>query len=266
MYDQRYRLVGDVFRATYGWQRPTSPSPHTIMEVAPGTLPGLVTIAPELRAPVRNQGQIGRCAGETLVELFEGLALRDGKSIELSANAPYWWSRKLQGSAPDDDTGTTIAGIVTAAQVFGVPTLSAWSDDKDFSLEPDTSAVLDAAQRRGLLAFALPTVAAIKASIRDGFAVAIGFSCPDDMFSDETLASGDIDFFADDSHYKGDGHAVSIVEADDAYTIHDCTGAFLINVHWGTDVGLNGYMHLPYQYLTSGRATDAHTIRLIQGL
>jgi hypothetical protein len=233
---------------------------------ATGSLPGVVTIPDELRAPVLDQGQLGMCTCEALGEVLTNIGLRDGVSHAYSHKAPYWYARKLDGSPPTSDTGSTIATVMTVAQTFGVPLLSAWGDDKDFTLEPDTNAVLDASKRKAQLIFALPTVAAIKASIRDGFSVAIGFSCPDDLFSDQTLDSGDINFYEDDVHYKGDGHAVSIVACDDSYQIGECFGVFTINAHWGTSVGEGGYFRLPYQYLFSGRASDAHSIRLISSI
>jgi hypothetical protein len=263
--DQHHRLIGNRMRCTSGWRRPTSPSPHPLM-AATGSLPGVVSIPNELRATVRDQSTIGRCTGEAIVEVVEGVALRDGVQVDLSANAVYWWERRLDGSPASSDTGSTIATGVTVAQTFGVPTLQTWSDDRDFTLEPDTNAVLDASKRKAQLVFALPNVAAIKASIRDGFSVALGFSCPDDLFDPTTLDSGNVNFYDDDSHYKGDGHAVSIVAVDDSRVIGNCTGALLFNAHWGTSVGLDGLFWLPYSYLLSGRASDAHTIRLLSSI
>lgn len=260
----RYRIVGGQPRRTNGWIRPALPSPHPALAAGAPT-PNLVSIPDALRAAMQNQGNIGDCTCQALRELMTGLALREGRGqVRYSVLAPYYWARVLDGSKPTDDAGSTVSTVMTVALAKGLPHLAAWDDSKPFAMLPDAAAQADARQHVALLTFALPDVATIKASIRDGFAVELGFECPKSLFSDETMQSGDVEL-PDASGFDGEGHAISIWEADDDYvTSYGDRGAFLCNFHWGTTVGLSGYFHLPYGYVISGRAADAHTIRLAE--
>lgn len=259
----RYVAVGGKLRRVNGWRRPTSPSPHPVLAAA--DTPAIVSIPTTLRPTMQDQGQIGDCVFQALRELVTGLALRQGLGeILYSALAPYWWGRQIDGTAPTDDAGSTVSTGMTVAARFGLPHLAAWDDAKPFSLEPDVNAIADARLHKALLAFSLPNVATIKASIRDGFAVELGFDCPKSLFSSKTITTGDVELPDDPSQFDGSGHAVSVWAADDEHVIGSHKGAFLCNFHWGRDVGLDGYFHLPYEYVTSGRATDAHTIRLAE--
>lgn len=212
---------------------------------------------------MQDQGVIGDCVYQTLRELMTGLALREGRGEVLySSLAPYYWGREIDGARAYDDVGSSISTSMLVAQLRGLPHLDEWPDTKPFYVAPSPQAHVDAWKHRAVLAFALPNVATIKASLRDGFSVAIGFDCPKSLFSMRTLKTGEIELPDNPKEFEGDGHAVSIWAADSSRTIGPHHGAFYVNCHWGTDVGEAGYFWLPMAYLEKNRAADAHTMRL----
>jgi hypothetical protein len=257
----RTALLAGSHRALGGWKKPTAPSRHPLAAPPLTPLPARAAVS---RIPTaQDQGQVGDCAGQTGREVMTGIALRDGKGEELfSALYLYWWARSFDGSPADEDTGTYVETIFRVLAERGVPLKSTWDDDNAWQQQPSSMADLAAAQHMGLLAFALPNLLTIKASVVAGFPAAFGFDVPTQMMSDECAASGLVEFPADDSGWDGGGHAVSLWGYDDTLVIGKSTGAFLCLNHWPEGWGQSGKFWLPYDFFLTGHATDTHTLRM----
>jgi hypothetical protein len=266
----RHVAIAGAPRALGGWKRPTAPSAHPTLAFDPSmTLPPASQIS--LIPVAQDQGQFGRCAGETEREVETGVALANGKGQVLySANYPYFYARQLDGSPTDQDAGTTISSTFTVKAQRGNCYKATWDDDTSIYQQPSSAAEEEAAQHKGLLAFFLMNIQTIKASIAVGFPVAIGFDVPSQMMSEACAESGMVQFPTDPSGWDTNsdgsvsGHAVSIWGYDDSLVIAQTTGALYCLNHWSESWGLDGRFWLPYEFVTSEFAADAHTLRMEQ--
>ena len=260
----RTALLAGKPRVITGWRRPTEPSR------LPLHAPPLVGLPKQSAVPqiptAQDQGTYGRCAGETFREVMTGLALRDGLGELLySANYPYFWARAYDGSPADQDTGTFVETVFTVGIRRGNCRKQTWDDDTSIFDQPNAVADLEAATHKTLLAFSLPNLITMKASIVAGFSFAFGFDVPRQMMTIECAQSGIVEYPDDEQNgWDGGGHAVSAWGYDDDVKIGGFYGAFLCLNHWSKDWGINGRFWLPYHFFETGHATDAHTLRLVQ--
>jgi C1A family cysteine protease len=97
-----------------------------------------------------------------------------------------------------------------------------------------------------------PSLWAIRASIAQGFPVAVGARLPASFSGDETARRGVVTP-PDASDPCSDGHAFSVVGYDDARRMLTCQNS------WGTDWGANGLFYWPYDMVDL--IMDAWTLR-----
>lgn len=254
-------LLAGKHRVVDGWRHPRFASRLQLAAPPLSPLPSSHTIAKIPTA--QDQGSVGDCAGQTGRECMTGVALRQGKGEELfSCLYLYWWARNYDGTPPDIDGGTFVETIFRVLHERGCPLKSTWDDYEDWKTKPSDAADGEALNHKGVLAFALPSLLTMKASIVAGFACGFGFDVPSQMMSLECAQSGMVEYPSGSDGWDGGGHAVTAWGYDDSLVIGASKGAFLCLNHWSQQWGIDGRFWLPYDFWLTGHASDAHTLRL----
>ncbi len=206
--------------------------------------------------PIRDQKSIGSCTANSSLEAMGFLYTKAGKTDpQLSRLFTYYYSRKMEGTAPTEDAGAQIRDVMKCLALYGSCYETTWPYvESRYSAEPPHRAVMEARDHQALMYFRCPSLRTIKASIAQGFPVVGGFSCPNSMFEDATAKTGVIAYPGPAEGFEG-GHAVMFM----AY--NDDTELLKFQNSWGPHWGDKGFGYLPYKFVTAGLADDFWTIR-----
>ena len=223
---------------------------------------------------VRNQGELGSCtafAAAGLIQYMQRQAF--GSYTELSTRFIYKVTRNLLKWT--GDTGAFLRSAMGTLTLFGAPPEEFWlyngkraDINMDFDQEPSAFCYAFGQNYQAIKYVRLdqpniPTkklVEIIKKYIFSGLPSMFGFTCYESL-RESNSNGGQIPFPNRREGIIG-GHAVTIAGYDDNKEIKNSNadeptvGAFLIKNSWGTDWGEKGFGWLPYEYVTSGEATD----------
>lgn len=190
---------------------------------------------------------------------------KEGVDIQLSRLWAYAKVRDYEGTPFAEDSGAQIRDVVKMLAEMGCPLESQYPYDvNNVAVEPDPSLDAEAVKHKILFYYRCPNLAALKASLAQGFAVIFGFSVPENMMSPECEATGLVLKPARGESFVG-GHAVLAMGHDDHKVVGDQIGAVLCLNSWSAQWGEGGYCWLPYWYFTSGQADDLWTVRRVLG-
>jgi C1A family cysteine protease len=228
--------------------------------------------------PVVDQGKLGSCPANALAGLLGWyIKKNDGTTYKASRLFTYYYTRTIEGSPVDQDTGATIRGAIGSLAMFGVPPEESsmqgitWPYDiSKFAQAPPTEASFAAFNYQGV-AYTLidkpgtpDVLEAVKSVLAAGLPMEFGFDCFDSVGQADFNGGA---FPAPTSNEQvQDGHAVVAVGYDDNYVTTNTTdnststGALFIKNSWGTAWGKSGYGYLPYWYLQNGHASDFWTL------
>lgn len=212
-------------------------------------------------SPIVDQGDLGSCTANAASGIYEYFENRTtGKYTRVSRIFIYKTTRSL--AHDNGDTGAELRTTMRSMMRFGAPEEEYWPYDiKKFDLEPPAFVYALAQSFQALTYYRLDpahTPAAtvltnIKQQINSGFPVMFGFTCYTSL---QDADNGYIPYPKPNERVIG-GHAIIIVGYDDAAQCPNAPpGAFLIRNSWGTSWGVKGYGYLPYQYVTTGLASD----------
>lgn len=224
-------------------------------------------------SPIENQGMINSCcahAGSALVEYYEKRAF--GKFISPSRMFLYKVTKNLLKKS--GNVGVFPRTTMEAMTLFGIPPEEFWpyvDDVKKIDNEPSAFCYAFAENFKAIKYFRLdsPTcrkedlLKQVKLFIAHGFPAMFGFSIYRFIVLDKNVKkTGQIPYPGENDKIVA-GHAVAAAGYNDKIEIPIRTeknlstkGAVLIRNSWGTDWGEEGYMWLPYKYITSGLTRD----------
>jgi C1A family cysteine protease len=266
----RYATIAGKVRHISGWKRDT-PDHRDYRVPTPAAAPPAKIDLRDQGPPVGDQGTLGSCSANAGCEALEFLEKQGIADKLFSRLFLYFYARKEEGTPPAEDSGAQIRSVMKVLAETGVAYEVTWpyaDAEARFSVEPTTAAQTEAGQHKVLYYYRCSNLAAVKASLADGYPVAFGFSMPDNMMSDQCGKDGLVHYPEPNEGYQG-CHSVLAVGYDDAQAIGKEQGAVLAQNSWGTNWGLQGYFWLPYSFFTNADpnypgttlADDCWTIR-----
>ncbi len=252
----RKKVDGKV-RMLYGWKPDRPDHRDQIMSVPSGKLKLALKVDLSTKmSRVEDQGDLGSCvanASTTAAEFLYKMASK--KQPELSRLYVYYFARFLDGTPPEEDSGTYLRTAMKCLASYGACTEDIWPYDvTKYHLKPPQPAVADGQNRQILRYYRTPTLAHIKLCLAEGFPTAFGFSVPESMFSGDTGSTGIVKYPGKNESIVG-GHAVCAVGYDEK------TQLLKFQNSWSKTWGDKGCGYLPYRYVTDGLASDFWTIR-----
>ncbi len=220
---------------------------------APG-LPAAVSLRPQC-SPVLSQGSLGSCTANASCEAMSFLYRRAALDPLFSRLFVYYYTRRVEGTPPTEDSGAQIRNVMKVLALYGVAFESTWPYlESKFSVEPSDDAFAEASRHRLLFYYRCHDLLTIKASLAQGFPVAIGFTVPANMDSAPCARTGIVKYPAPSESFVG-GHAVLAIGYDNA------TELVCFQNSWGGEWGDGGFGYLPYRMFTDGFVQDCWTLR-----
>lgn len=252
----RLLKVAGVLRHVRGWIPDTRDHRDLLMAADPAvTLPTAASLRP-VCPPIRDQGQLGTCTANSSLEGMGFLYTKTGTVDPLLSRLfCYYYSRKIEGTPPTEDSGCQIRDVMSALATYGAPPESVWPYIEDqFSTEPSHDAFIAAQVHKLLFYYRCPNLFTMKSSIAQGYPVVMGFSVPENMMSDACASTGIVNYPGPTEGFDG-GHAVLAVGYDDV------TQRVCFQNSWGTSWGDGGFGYLPYAMFDNNFVTDCWTLR-----
>lgn len=205
---------------------------------------------------VEDQGNIGSCTANSAIGLLEFLdAVPDNTYVNLSRLFLYYNTRLIEGSQ-GYDSGCTIRDAMKSLNTYGVCPESRWPyTTSKYKVKPNATSYKDALRRVVKNYYSLRTLGEIKASLAQGKPVVFGFTVYEEFDSEETARTGVAEMPGPNEAVLG-GHAVLAVGYDD----NDDGGRLIVRNSWSEAWGKKGYFTMPYQFVTSGIASDFWTV------
>lgn len=217
----------------------------------------------ELQPPPFDQGQEGSCTANSACGEARYLhrLLGIAPDADFARQLLYYLERKDQGSAPDDDSGSSIAESVAAMETYGLALESDWPYDGNFSTTPTDAILAEAAQHKILAAQIVANdPASFKQCIADNRGIMIGFTVFESFENPQFAKDGIMPMPADGENILG-GHAVRIIGYDDTMQANGLTGYYLVRNSWGEGWALQGNFWMPYDFVHGQQyATDFHRL------
>ena len=231
-----------------GWKRDPIDTRDHLFLAAPMALPSSVDLSP-LCSPVENQQSLGSCTGNAIAGALEYLEIKKkARFLDLSRLFVYYNERVIEGTI-SEDAGAIIRDGIKTLVTNGVCSEKAWPYNiKNFTKKPTAVAYKQALKRKiASYESVTQTETSIKTALASGYPIIFGFNVFADIESAEVARTGNLPMPAGKSI---GGHAVLIVGYDDA------TSRFLVRNSWGANWGKNGYMTMPYAYVTDNQYAD----------
>jgi C1A family cysteine protease len=166
--------------------------------------------------PVKDQGQFGTCAAFSSCASMRTLRLKAGLAApDFSEWFVYNETRDLEGTPLTEDSGLQIADAFKTLKRLGVCQETDFPyDPANFSVQPNAAQLQSAAAHRLMLTYRCPNLTTIKAAIAQGYPVVLGFSVPETVESDPSVALTGV--ISPSTPVIG-GHAVHAVSYDDGF-------------------------------------------------
>lgn len=217
--------------------------------------------------PVENQGGEGDCAAHATaggIEFLQMMELKAGGGPfvydpdglqRVSRQQLYWGGRLLEGSTGEDSGISDLVDMAQVAKITGVAREALWPyTPQDLFNPPPANVLADAAQHRLPEYYSLGAGYQLKHCIWSGYPFMLGFQVFESFMADVVAQTGEMPMPAASEQVIG-GHAVLAVGYDDA---RQC---FIIRNSWGGQWGIDGYFHMPYEFIDSQYAGDFVTMR-----
>lgn len=258
----KHKVISGKVRKINGWRKQPPDHRDKLLAVSgPVPSPPRTNNKPDC-TPVEDQGDIGSCTANSTTSAMEYLLKKLGRPVlNFSRLFVYYYSRKVEGTPPTEDSGCVIRSVMKTLAFFGAPPEKIWPYDIDkFSIGPSYAAIKAAREHLITRYYRCPSLESIKKSMALGFTCVGGFQVPENMMTDECERSGAVKYPSPTEGFDG-GHAVHFVDYDDDVVIGKEKGALIFQNSWGTSWGKSGFGVLPYRFVSDGLADDFWTIR-----
>lgn len=210
--------------------------------------------------PVLDQGVLGTCVAHGTTEAMAFVDNLTGKDNKFYSRLfIYYYTRKMEGIPPNEDSGLQIRDAVRLVADLGAPFEEKWPYEDievKFSQEPPPNVLEEAKNHKALFYYRVPDLFTLKASISQGFPVIFGFPFPKSAYSAETSRTGVFKYPGLTEGFDG-GHCMLAAEYDDAKRIVKGPNS------WGTSWGDGGWFTLSYDWWENGLVQDMWTIRRV---
>lgn len=215
--------------------------------------------------PIFDQGALGSCAANAACSMVAHLDRQDdGIARTYSRLYLYARTRLLEGTPLVEDSGVEIRDVFKALRLNGVCEERLWPyDPACFDMLPGEEADGNAEAHQAIFYYRCPSLKLVKTSIAQAFPVQFGFSCPENLFSNEAARTGKV-LYPEPGEKLDGGHAVLGTAYDDEMRIGDEVGAIGGPNSWGTSWGDRGWIWIPFRFFVEELATDAWTLRSIE--
>ena len=207
-------------------------------------LPRKVDLRPQC-SPIKNQGSIGSCTGNSIAGATEFAFRKDGKKTDdLSRLFIYYQERASEGTI-SQDSGAQIRDGIKAIATYGIPPESVWPyDTAKFTKKPSVKAYKAAVPNKVTKYLRVVTKDDMLNALASGYTFVLGFTVYESFESEEVAKTGVVPMPSPDEKSLG-GHAVYCVGYDLDKNV------FIVANSWGTGWGDQGYFYIPIEYLTN---------------
>lgn len=244
----------------YGW-RPDIPDHRDHLFAAHGpslaTLPAAVDLRPA-HWPVYDQLQLGSCTANAIAAAIEFDRIKQGLTDIIPSRLFIYYNERVLIHTVNSDSGAQIRdGIKTVAAQGVCPEVEWPYVISKFRVKPLPQCYADALHDRAVSYARVPQVLSqIQGCLAGGTPVVFGFSVYSSFESATVAKTGVVPMPRRGEQMLG-GHAVLAVGYDDAKQV------FIVRNSWGSSWGVEGYMAMPYAYLTSPLASDFWAINTV---
>jgi len=196
--------------------------------------------------PVLNQGSLGSCGPNQISNALR-FCLKKNKfqDFQPSRLFIYYYTRLIEGSPLNEDSGISIRGGLNAVQKYGACNETIWNYNvSNFSTQPSTDAI-NAAQNHipGFRYIRIQqNLINIKQAVYGGYPVILGLQLYSSFESDTTAKTGIVNMPNKQTEQLLGGHCVSIIGYNDNAKI------FILMNTWG-NWGNKGFFTVPYDYI-----------------
>ncbi len=209
-------------------------------------------------SPVRDQGQQGSCTGFAFTALREFLELKHGTPapwVELSPTFLYYQERQREGSVDNCNAGAYPRDGLKVLKKIGVcPEADDPYSDQDCPA-PSEQATTDAHQFRISAFHRITTLGGLKQALAGGNGCVVGIQVYESFRHPQ---NGHIPMPQQPGDELLGGHALLCCGYQDDPQ-YDGGGYLIVKNSWGTDFGDQGYIYLPYAYVSPQLMSDIWT-------
>jgi C1A family cysteine protease len=245
------------------------PDTHDPQDSSYEAQPQLMTAAPlppaiDLRgfcSPVRDQGQQGSCTGFAIAvglrEFMERRAGSPNPPVDLAPAFVYYEERKLEGTVNDCNAGAMIRDGMKSLNKIGVSPESTDPYNAATCGAPSAQATSAASALKIAAYHRVASLFGLKHALASGHGCVIGVTLYASFESPQTQQTGHVPMPQPSEQILG-GHAMFCCGYRDDAT-RAGGGELIVKNSWGTAFGDNGYVYMPYGYVTPKLMSDIWT-------
>ena len=245
---------------------------HTFLINRALTLPKSVDLRTSNLVPnVLDQGDLGSCGANALSNVLRFCMNKEhvSKQIKETSFQPsrlfiYYFTRKLENSPLDQDTGITLSGGLYELSTYSACSENNWGYDiSKFAVEPP-QACINAAKTHirkfQCKSINYNTLVGMKQCLSEGFPFVFGITVFESFESEASIKTGNVPVPDVNNEQMLGGHAMNCVGYDDTKQV------FIVQNSWGSSVGDKGFFYIPYAYMGNADygASDIWTIRFFE--